>query len=88
MISTISQASIRSSGSRKLVFLRDFFGGGVIGIVKSYQLDPFDLFPVVQVKFAQMTYPKNSYFKHLSGFVCPQTYVKMVNRQGMMKGQL
>ncbi len=53
----------------KLVFIGDFAGDGVVGVIKSYQFRLFDLFPVIQMKFTQVTDAKNTYFKHLLCFV-------------------
>jgi hypothetical protein len=49
----------------ELVFTRDFPGYFVIGVIESYQFRRLDLFPVIQMKFAQVTDAKYTYFKHL-----------------------
>jgi hypothetical protein len=55
----------------ELVFIGDLPGYCVIGIIKSYQFRRFDLFPVIQMKFTQVTDAKNTYIKHLLNFIPP-----------------
>src|SRR5258708_1842948 len=71
----------------KLIFIGNFQGNGVIGVVKSYQFCYFYFFPIVEVKFSEVTNSKNAYFQHLLNFIQPQTYIKMMNRQSIDRGQ-
>src|ERR1700742_2399001 len=48
-----------------LVFLADFGGVRIIGVIESYQLRFLDLLPIVQMKLPQMPNSENPYFKHL-----------------------
>jgi hypothetical protein len=68
-----------------LVFLGYFRGIGVFRVIESYQFRLFDLFPIIQMKFPEVTDAKNPYFKHLLFFILRQTYIKMP-RVGALPG--
>ena len=52
----------------ELIFIGDFPGYCIIGVIKSYQFGCLYLFPVIQMKFTKVTDAKNTYFKHLLNF--------------------
>ncbi len=62
----------------ELIFFGDFGGDGIVWIIESDQFGYFDLFPVIQVQFSQVTNSEHTYFKHLLIFILPQTYIKMM----------
>ena len=62
----------------QLVFFGDFCGDRVIGVIESHQFCSFDLFPVVKMKFPEVTDAKNTHFKHLLYFVLAQNYIIIV----------
>jgi hypothetical protein len=69
---------VRIGESLQLVVGGDFRGDRVIGVIESHQFCSFYLFPVVQMKFPEVTNAKNTHFKHLLNFILPQNYRIMV----------
>jgi len=63
-----------------LIFIGDFLGDAVVGVVESYQFCYFYFFPVVEVKFSEVTDSKDADFKHLLIFIRPQTYTKKMEK--------
>src|SRR6266496_4796430 len=44
----------------QLIFFGNFFGCVIIRVIKPYQIDSLNLFPVVQVKFAKVSNSKDA----------------------------